>query len=297
MFHHLLVPLDGSPQSNVAIPIARVLAVDLNASIVLLRVLPWVGMAEDHEASAGAVDAMRRTVDDLSSGGIRVETVVRYGKPAEEIISECLTRKSDLIVMRTRGRAGLERAVLGSVTQRVLQASPVPVLVVRAGGRQPEHIHSVLVPVDGSAGASVALGTALRVARSTGAQVQLVEVVVPISTEAYAGAAFGAAPYVDPSWVDEALSEARSYVDGLVASLQDAGVTALGEVLVLGDVAPAIVEYEESVAADLIVMSTQARTGAARALLGSVADAVVRHADCPVMLLNQSQAESYSPSP
>jgi nucleotide-binding universal stress UspA family protein len=95
--------------------------------------------------------------------------------------------------------------------------------------------------------------------------------------------------YADLSSDNTALIEAKDYVADVAASIRQQGVGAEG-VALLGDAAHTITQTARSVKADLIVMRTHARTGASRALLGSVADAVVRSSATPVMLLRDSSA-------
>jgi nucleotide-binding universal stress UspA family protein len=92
---------------------------------------------------------------------------------------------------------------------------------------------------------------------------------------------------VDPAWDEEARLSAQTYVDGLAARLRSGGLTVETEVCIAPSVADAIADIAEARGIDLIVMSTEALTGAARAVLGSVADAVVRAARCPVLLLRR----------
>jgi nucleotide-binding universal stress UspA family protein len=228
-FNNILIPLDGSPQSNVALPLARTLAHDFGGSVTVLRVVPWPAVAENREATIAATDMLRRIAQELRGNGLTVRDVVRHGEVAEEILAQCRAQHADLILMRTHGRAGLERAVLGSVTQQVLKSSSVPVMLLRAGGRQISHIRTLLVPVDGSPGGAVALGTALRLAQSCGAGLKLLQVAVPISTQVYMAYDYAGAPYVDPAWDEEALAAATTYVNGLVKRLEDSGGQVLGE--------------------------------------------------------------------
>jgi nucleotide-binding universal stress UspA family protein len=148
-------------------------------------------------------------------------------------------------------------------------------------------VRTVLVPVDGSPGGSIALGTAVGLVTATGATLELIEVVVPIAHYMYADFVWGGAAYVDPGWDDEAQASAQAYVNGVANRLRTAGMSVHTAVEFEPFVARAIVSRAESVAADMIVMSTQALTGPARALLGSVADDVVRRAHCPVLLLHR----------
>jgi nucleotide-binding universal stress UspA family protein len=85
------------------------------------------------------------------------------------ILEQRCAQRADLIITRTHARAGLGRAVLGSVTERVLSVSGVPVLLLRPGRRRVTYVRTLLVPIDGSPGGAVALGTAIGLAQATGA--------------------------------------------------------------------------------------------------------------------------------
>jgi nucleotide-binding universal stress UspA family protein len=137
----------------------------------------------------------------------------------------------------------------------------------------------------------VALGIAVGLARATGASLELLDLAVPIPLYVYAGYEYGGITAIDPAWDEEALASARTYVDSIVARLQGAGITVNGNARMEPDVAGTIVARAEETNADLIVMSTQALSGVARALLGSVADAVVRSSHCPVLLLHRAEVE------
>jgi nucleotide-binding universal stress UspA family protein len=288
MFKSILVPLDGSPESNEALPTAQALARQTGASVTLLRVLPWPAASEHREATAEARTKLDRTAAELADSGIRAEPALRHGDAADEILEQCRAQNADLILMRTHARAGLERAVLGSVTQRVLHEARVPVMMLRAGDRPIGQLRTLLVPVDGSPGGAVGLGMAVRLARSTGAALKLLQVSVPLSMQVYAAYEYGGLAYFDPDWDEEALSAARTYVESLAKRVRESGIGVDGQAQMAPDVARTIVEVAHSSVADLIVMSTQALTGPARALLGSVADAVVRTADCPVLLVHRT---------
>jgi nucleotide-binding universal stress UspA family protein len=133
----------------------------------------------------------------------------------------------------------------------------------------------------------VALGTAIGLARASGATVRLLQVVVPVPNYLYGGAVWNSGALINPAWDDEALVAARTYLTGIAGHMEGLDVT--NEVLVAASVPDAIVKTAEVRSADLIVMSTHALTGAARALLGSVTDAVVRSAHCPVLAIHTTQ--------
>src|SRR6266508_798586 len=162
MIKHILVPLDGTPQSNSALPLTRTLARATGASVTLLRVrLP----GEDRQQLA----ALQRVEAELSSSDIQVNSVVRDGDPVDQIIDQVRADSTDLVVMRTHGRSGIGRAVLGRVTERVVAEGGVPVILLRAGGRRINQLRSILVPLDGSPGSLLGLAIPLADDALTGA--------------------------------------------------------------------------------------------------------------------------------
>src|SRR5438105_9655403 len=92
--------------------------------------------------------------------------------------------------------------------------------------------------------------------------------------------------YIDPAWDEEALRGAQTYVEGLSRQLQSSGLRVDARAL-RGDVAPTIDAVAAETDADMVVMSTHALTGPARAVLGSVADSVVRTSHRPVLLVRR----------
>jgi nucleotide-binding universal stress UspA family protein len=278
----VLVAWDGSPESAAALPAARTLAAALGAGLAIVRVIPVTGM-DGQDERARAAGKLADLAAELEGAGVRTTTRLRDGDPAEEILREAAHPDRLAIVMATHGRSGLGRALLGSVVERVLAGSQLPTLVLRPGGRRLTRLASILVPVDGTVGGALALGTAAGLARATGARLVLLQVVVsaPAGDPALSLAAALAA-----EWHGEATAAAERYVGSLSARLGRGGLPTEGRTAV-GEVAPTIVRVAEEVDADLIVMSTHALTGPVRALLGSVADAVVRTAARPVLLVRR----------
>lgn len=282
MLRTILVPLDGSAESNIALPLARVIAQAARGSIWLLRVARESPFPDDHGATHAAAFSIERVARELASSGVAVHPVTGEGDASQEILHLSNEIAADVIIMRTHGRAGLERAVFGSVAEEVFKQSKIPLLLLRPGGRRVSAIRRVLVPVDGSPGGSLALQAALDIARTTGASIGVRQVVVPVPMLAYAAPYdYSGIAFYDPVWDDDALLAARTYVDAVAERLRRLGVTVDAEARIAPDVVRAIVDDAERTSTDLIIMSRHALTGPARALLGSVADAVVRTAHCP----------------
>jgi len=139
MYDEILLPVDGSPAAEQAMPHVFDLAERFDATVHVLFV---VNTTRDSAGVVGGtvLDTLeregRRVVDEVKARGERrgIEThgVVRRGAPHEAILDYATEHGVEVIVMATHGRTGVERVLLGSVTERVVRAAPVPVLTVRA---------------------------------------------------------------------------------------------------------------------------------------------------------------------
>jgi nucleotide-binding universal stress UspA family protein len=168
----------------------------------------------------------------------------------------------------------------------VVAASGRPVLLLKPDGKRLEHIDTLLVPVDGTAGGILGLSAAVGLARTAGARLILLEVVQPMPMWLYGG---DGVAYVDAAWEEEALHAAETYVAGLGERLRKAGLQVETRTA-RGEVAASIHTVADETDTDLVVMSTHALTGPARAVLGSVADVVVRTSRRPVLLVRRAGA-------
>lgn len=144
MFKHILVPVDGSATSMLAVNKAAGLAKAFGSQVTAVYVIdpyPFTGVGADFAygqaqylsaATADAHTALDAVKSAMEQAGIPVDTVMGEGHSVHDGVMEAVkTTGADLIVMGSHGRKGLEKLVLGSVTQRVLSDSTIPVLVVR----------------------------------------------------------------------------------------------------------------------------------------------------------------------
>jgi nucleotide-binding universal stress UspA family protein len=292
MYRTILVPLDGSPLAECAVPYAETVARANGAQIILLRAAvahtllgtgPGDEVAAVQEAEAYLADVTTRLFD--RSG---VWTATFYGEPAEAIIEEIRLREADLVVMATHGRSGLGRLMYGSVTEAVLGRSPVPVLLVRAWQEElpmaliAEHPR-LLVPLDGSAFAEEALPVAQELADALGGELLLMRAGVPLEHARPTESGGIVAPDQQLAALE---AEARGYLRGVSDRLEKRQATTQPQIDArVGTPAEAIAEASREHAVALIVMATHGRTGLARLLLGSVADDVLRHGSVPLLLV------------
>jgi nucleotide-binding universal stress UspA family protein len=291
MLDRILVPTDGTDVARTAAESAIALADRFDAEVHAIYVLeqrerPLApdGHREDHRKEAEAI--VDEIVDRAANAGVRAHSaVVDDPDPIHRVILEYAeVNDIDCIVMGTHGRTGLDRYVIGSVTERTLRRSPVPVVTVHENrGFSPEEgIGRVLVPTDGSDCSLAAAEYAAEFATNTGSSLHSIYV------------------------VDNAILGRETDVGSILAELESSGKAALQSVV---DVARAvgvesvetsvrqgtpyrtIVSYASEYDVDCIVMGTHGRTGLDRYLLGSVTDRVVRLADVPVISVKAPEPE------
>jgi nucleotide-binding universal stress UspA family protein len=205
---------------------------------------------------------------------------VRYAAdPARAIGAHAAEIGAALVVMGTHGRRGFDRFVLGSVAELVLRRAPCPVLVVPCvEGADPAALDGgrIVVPDDLTDAASRAITEAARLARPLGAELEVVHVV----EDAYVPSPYGAlaAPRADYAALVPRVEAA------LEARAAGAGVPVRPAVR-HGEAAAEIAACAREGGAALIVMASHGRQGLDRVLMGSVAEAVVRRAPCPVLVV------------
>ncbi|HEY1296947.1 MAG TPA: universal stress protein [Chloroflexota bacterium] len=135
MFGRILVPLDGTRESNTALLVAHTLARATGGSVTLLRVLPDSDLPGDRIEWLATTETLEELAEGLATEGVHAETVIDLGEPYAEILQEIRAQHADLVIMRTHGRVGLDRGIMGSVAERVLTQSDVPVVIVRISAR------------------------------------------------------------------------------------------------------------------------------------------------------------------
>lgn len=225
--------------------------------------------------------------------GAEVSTIVLRGNPAARLVEYVDELHDSVIVMSSHGRTGFRRMVVGSTTARVVQASTVPVIVVRATDKDtdvevPESIQRVIVPLDGSSFSEHALHAVYELIRRDDVMVRLLRVPEIV---AYPSTMYGAASYeaVD-AYMGAMQTESEAYLQSMAEHLADRPGSVSWE-LRDGATSVAILQAAKDFDADLIALSSHGRTGFRRFLLGSVAEQVLREAHVPVMMVGPHDVE------
>jgi nucleotide-binding universal stress UspA family protein len=305
MFRHILVPLDGSLVSEAALPYAQALAARTGAQLTLIRAAHGGSLTHPGASPLRAIgDAdyyLTDVADRLALDGLRVDTGVPYGSPAEWIVEEIGLRGIDLVVMATHDRTGPQRWLRGSVAEAVVSQSPVPVLLIRAadGIRPAERFRQarpvLVVPLDGSEFAEAAVPVATDLAKVIEARLVLVAA-VPAPGQLTA-AEMGFAAYIREDR-ERLVAETRSYLEDVAQRIPAPGVK-LECVVRFGEAATEIARVAQESAAAAVVMATHGRIGLARTIMGSVAGGVLHQSTSPVLLVSPPRlrtAEEPEPS-
>lgn len=297
MFNRVIVPLDGSPLAEAALPTA----VQLAREIILLRVplhqdvlvtaaggadMPLLLASVADEQIAEAEEYLHEMAQRWAWPNVFIRTHVEMGVPAQIVTATATAEKADLIVMSTHGRTGLTRWFMGSVTEQVLHHAPCPVLAVRRN--QP--LANILLLLDGSALSERAITAAADIARITEGQLTLLRVQPPVnSIEEEELALHMRLEYGMEKSAEEALLVCvEEYLDTVGHSETFANLP-LQIVSRIGEPAEEILNYSRENHTDLIVMSTHGRTGLAKWVYGSVAEQVLRGTDTAVLIVRPEE--------
>jgi len=296
MVRNVLVALDGSEFSELSIPWAEAIARRAGARLHLVLVhVPLAGYSVDL-APARVLDSwedshrnrereyLEARAGELRRNGLDAVPEMLEGRPARRLI-ERAERDTDLVILTTHGRGGLERAWLGSVAEEVVHHVTGPVLLIRPdrdgeASIAPEPRH-VLAATDGSPAAEAAVREAARLARLFGAQLTLLRVV-----DAPGGLTSPYLPHAavaDYETVRERDDEAERYLRDLAGRVPP-GLHVRTRTFRSYHAARGIVNAAAELGADVVAVGTHRRTRLARAMLGSVADKVVRTAPVPVLV-------------
>ena len=296
----IIVPIDYSQSSIRAANAARSLATAAS-EITLVHTVENMDLLVPEEKWGGQVLTRK---EKLEAGMKRldawaceyevgeVQKQILIGDPGSQIVDFATDMNSELIVVPSHGRKGLQRVLLGSVAERIIRHANCSVLVLRRkseAGETKEGVMTpsewlprrrVIVPIDFSPSSQLALHTATEFVAQT--DIRCIHI-LPIVDHIYSGM-FGQGMRVDEARrVDQ-----EKFMKGYLA---EHGFEQMRYAALSGDPGTTIVDYAKRHLADLIVIPSHGYQGAKRILLGSVAERVIRHAECPVLVLRRGDAE------
>ena len=211
------------------------------------------------------------------------------GRPFEEICRLARQIDADLIILGSRGHSGLKRVLLGSTAERIVRYASCPVLVPRGqrfrgamelAERVRLNLRNVLVPVDFSDCSVAAVNYGVFLAKKFNAAMRLLNAVdlnVNFVVQSRISGALAAVLKAEQLLAENQMNRFKTMHI-------PANVSCETQVLI-GSPVDEICAYSRRREIDLVAISTHGRTGVQHALMGSVAERVVRHAECPVLVV------------
>jgi nucleotide-binding universal stress UspA family protein len=291
----ILVGVDFSPESDLAIAHALELAKEGDARLILAHVLPLpadlvddssydplfraqLGLQLGSAARERATEVLQDSSARCRERGVEVESVLVDDNPSDGLARVADELGADLLVVGTHGRTGLKRFLLGSVAERAVRLARVDALVARPPAPDGSGFRRILVASDFSAAAGDALSAALAIAPPD-ASIEVVH-----------------------CWQTPVASDgmpAEPMRDQLAAAVAKRGNRMLTErtsadrrvefISIEASPAEGLRARAEEKRADLIVIGSHGHRGVRRFLLGSVAETVVRHAPCSVLVVHPAE--------
>ena len=299
-FRSIVVPLDGSPFAEQALPSAAAIARAARAKLRLVLVHRLPPPPRDRRTAKLYVSvelAVRRSEREylraiaarLREGhGVQVTTQLLEGPVGQTLASWIHQIDADLVVMTTHGRGAVGRAMHGSVADQLVRTLDVPVLLVRPDAGRAVTDSSwtpreIVVGLDGSKLAEAAVKPAGTIARHFSVPLTLVQVIPPL-------AAATDPPLPFPVGYDEQITEVRrrealDYLEDVAERLRSEGGTATAVAAVKLSPAGALLDLAQPERGTMMAVGSRGRGGVKRLMLGSVADKLVREAAVPVLVV------------
>jgi nucleotide-binding universal stress UspA family protein len=299
MFHRLLVPLDGSQLAESVLPSAARFAGAFNAQILLLHVLernaPAAVHGERHLRTVPeATVYLQEVAAQLREQGVAVDFHAHEapeGDVARSIVAHADEVQADLIVLCTHGSGGVPELLFGSIAQRVLHRGAAPVLLIRPGltdsAESPLSAGRVVVPLDGTHAAEMAIEPAAEIAQCLEASLHLVMVVGTRETMKRCGLpTSGLLPSATRAALEIERLDAESYLKDVARSLWTPSLHVTAEVRG-GDATSALAEEASEPGVTLVIIATRGRAGLQAVWAGSVAAQLLARTRAPILLLRR----------
>ena len=295
----VLLATDFSPCAARALEYALAVTSSWKAELHVLHVLEFYpGMDPEYPVNQMYLDELRKDADrqfidvekHAAGSGVSIRKRIEFGIPSQRIETVATEQQADLIILGTHGRTGLQHVLVGSTAERVVRTGPCPVLSVKTGripasgpatdaADRPVTIRRILVPIDFSECSLDALEYATQFAKHMGASVTILHTLEPVPYN------LDFTLHHSQDW-----REKKDYLQGrlevLCAMLTSNRIRA-DQVLKAGLPTESIVGYAREQGHDLVIMGTHGRRGISHMLTGSVAEAMLRLAPCPVLTVRK----------
>jgi nucleotide-binding universal stress UspA family protein len=320
MFKRILVPLDGSARAESALPVAARIARTYGGSVILLQVVETLREYGAYlktiidEEKADAQSYLKGVAKSDELAGVEVEVKVLAGAIGPTILETARTTHANLVVLCSHGYTGMQRWMLGSVSEQIARHAPLPVLILREGATlsmlSPQKPVRALVPLDGSPFSEAVfepvsyLVSGLAYSVGQEGELHLLRVIdLPFTSGRLRSQAI-----IDTQTREQARQQAKDYLDRLSARLDEAGLEELNIAATTSvesdpDIAEVITRQAEGAGNEkgengafmLIAMATHGRGGMSQFVMGSVTERVLHHTKLPLLVV-RPQKTATAPS-
>ncbi len=288
----ILLSTDGSEYSEGAIRESIKLAKKCSGSLAAISVietnaeLETIAPRVTEQAERKARVHLDMIGEQARKSGVDCEPIIREGEDSYRyIVDEAAKRKSTMIIMGRRGRTGLQRIMIGSVTARVIGHAPCTVLVVPRAAEFA--CRRLLLAVDGSTYSDAAAAEAIAMTKQLGSRLTIITVVPSVSMSPMD---IVSSQMQRDLIAEKEMREAERTVNKASEAAKSAGIHA--DSLIMGGKPPeAILQAAKEQQADLIVLGSHGKTGVEKLLMGSVAERVIVLAPCPVMVVKNGRPQ------
>ncbi|MEJ2635731.1 MAG: universal stress protein [Calditrichia bacterium] len=295
----ILVPLDFSEFSEKALEYAIELAEKFEAALTLFHAVllfqddigeeqrlqeyeNWIKKRENR-----LINQMENSRQKAARRGIDVQTIMIRGiSSADVILDHVNDNPFDLIVMGTHGRSGLKHILQGSVAEKVVRMSPVPVLTIHRSVTQFQ-VNKILVPLDFSFNCKDATDYALSLAKKFKSTLEFIHIIEQDIHPSFYASGVDSIFQIDTGLKERVIENMK----GFLADQLPPELTA-NFVVKEGKAHKEIVEHAKENGIDMIVIATHGLTGLDYILLGSTTEKVVRWANCPVFTVRRKKESS-----
>jgi nucleotide-binding universal stress UspA family protein len=305
---NILVPVDFSQPASKALRYGLSLAIKFRARLVVAHVVPSLAMFDyglpetTQELEKLAFDDAKKSLDEAIPVDYRdlvsIHPIITTGDVREELLRIIHDEKIDLVVMGSHGRRIIERFFLGSTTEHILRKVPVPVLTVSRiiPGHEihtpgPVPIRRIVYAVDLSESTEIGLRYSAELARTFGAELELVHAIDPLETGQWGIEVPGTQPF-DLSEIE---TIARERLQQIVDSVEIEDIK-VNISVVEGIPHNTIIRFADEVNADLLVQNLKNKGVLERVMLGATAERVIRASHIPVLSLPLGNAASFMQS-
>ena len=292
-FKNILCATDFSDFSNHTVNYGVALAREFDSRLIVCHVIDLSSVAIYGEFQLDPVGQQNRIVEDANEQlealtgdqPVEWEPLISVGKPADEILRIVEEKKIDLVITATRGRSGLKRLILGSVTERLMLTLPCPLLVLRSAEHefvkphdQQIRLKKILVGCDFSPDSDQAFAHALSLAQEFEAELHLANVIEPPVQPNLLKGEMAAADEIQEDYRQLLIQKLKNMIPEEARNWCTPQTS-----LLEGQPYEELARYAESNSIDMIVMGVRGHGLVKSLFLGSTTDRVVRRAPCPVL--------------